>query len=352
MAGVKLEKIVKSYDKSIVVHGVSAEFTDGEFIVIVGPSGCGKSTILRMIAGLEEISDGQIIIDNTVVNEIEPKDRRIAMVFQNYALYPHMSVFNNMAYGLKLRKHSKDEIGRRVGEAAEILQLQDLLKRKPRQLSGGQRQRVAMGRALVRKPGVFLFDEPLSNLDAKLRHQMRVELKRLHNQLGTTMIYVTHDQVEAMTLADRIVVLNNGLIEQFGTPDEIYRKPVSVFVGGFIGSPPMNFLEATITGNEVVFKNSYSLKLQSAPSIQGNITVGIRPEKIQLSEDGRDNSLPLKIDFVEKLGAGQLLYSKVGDEQMVVSLSNGLDINGESCFASFKEEDMHFFNTENGMRIE
>src|SRR5690606_31017437 len=242
MAKVTLKGVKKSYGQVKAIHGIDMEIRDGEFIVIVGPSGCGKSTLLRMIAGLEVIAEGTISIGDRVVNDIEPADRDIAMVFQNYALYPHMSVYQNMSYGLRIRGMSKDDIEKRVQRAAEILQLQPYLQRKPRELSGGQRQRVAMGRAIVREPSVFLFDEPLSNLDAKLRVQMRLEIKRLHQQLGVTSIYVTHDQVEAMTLADRLVVMNLGRADQIGAPHEVYSRPATTYVGGFIGSPAMNFL--------------------------------------------------------------------------------------------------------------
>ena len=248
MAKVQLRDVRKSYADNAVIHGVSIDVADGEFIVIVGPSGCGKSTLLRMVAGLEAITGGEIVIGDRVVNTLEPKDRDIAMVFQNYALYPHMSVFDNMAYGLKIRKVSKSDIEAQVKRAAEILELGPLLDRKPRQLSGGQRQRVAMGRAIVREPAVFLFDEPLSNLDAKLRVQMRFEIQKLHRRLGTTSLYVTHDQVEAMTLAQRMIVMNAGRTEQIGTPMDVYQNPASVFVAGFIGSPAMNFLEGKADG--------------------------------------------------------------------------------------------------------
>src|SRR6266536_1019977 len=243
MAKVQLRDVRKSYGDVEIIHGVSIDVDDGEFIVIVGPSGCGKSTLLRMVAGLEAITAGEIVIGERVVNRLEPKDRDIAMVFQNYALYPHMSVFDNMAYGLKIRGLAKDDIGRRVQRAAEILELAPLLDRKPRALSGGQRQRVAMGRAIVREPAVFLFDEPLSNLDAKLRVQMRFEIQKLHRRLKTTSLYVTHDQVEAMTLAQRMIVMNSGRAEQIGTPMEVYENPQTLFVAGFIGSPAMNFLD-------------------------------------------------------------------------------------------------------------
>src|SRR6195256_5182461 len=249
MAQVHLRGVKKSYDNKLeIIHGIDMEIVDGEFIVIVGPSGCGKSTLLRMVAGLERITGGEVAIGDRVVNELEPKDRDIAMVFQNYALYPHMSVYDNMAYGLKIRGMAKDEIDRRVRKAAKTLELGTFLDRRPRQLSGGQRQRVAMGRAIVREPAVFLFDEPLSNLDAKLRVQMRAELQSLHRRLGTTSLYVTHDQVEAMTLAQRMIVMNAGRAEQIGTPMEVYENPATVFVAGFIGSPAMNFITGKTTG--------------------------------------------------------------------------------------------------------
>ena len=246
MATITLTDLVKSYDDTQVLHHVEGAFEDGEFNVIVGPSGCGKSTLLRMVAGLESVTSGEIRISDRVVNDLEPADRDIAMVFQNYALYPHMSVFDNMAYGLKIRRIPKDEIRKRVEDAADILEIRDYLQRKPRQLSGGQRQRVAMGRAIVRDPQVFLFDEPLSNLDAKLRVQMRLEIRKLQKRPGVTSIYVTHDQVEAMTLGDRLMVLNGGYVEQFGALKELYERPASIFVAGTIGSPSMNFFEVTV----------------------------------------------------------------------------------------------------------
>src|SRR5712664_2887040 len=263
MAQVHLRGLKKSYDKLEVIHGVDMEVSDGEFIVIVGPSGCGKTTTLRMVAGLEEITAGEIAIGDRIVNDLPPKDRDIAMVFQNYALYPHMSVYDNMAFGLKMRKFAKAEIQKRVQDAAEILGIQELLKRKPRQLSGGQRQRVAVGRAIVRHPQVFLFDEPLSNLDAKLRVQMRVELKRLLDRLETTAIYVTHDQVEAMTLGDRVVVMKDGWIQQVGEPLELHSRPANKFVAGFIGSPAMNFIDVTVAeANGALWVDTPGLRLR------------------------------------------------------------------------------------------
>src|SRR3954469_715069 len=293
MAAISLRNVVKKYgtgkQELQVIHGIDAEIADREFIVIVGPSGCGKSTLLRMVAGLEEISGGEISIGGRVVNELEPAERDIAMVFQNYALYPHMSVFENMAYGLKIRKVAEADIKARVDKAAGILELGQLLDRKPRQLSGGQRQRVAMGRAIVRQPQVFLFDEPLSNLDAKLRAQTRLEIQKLHRELGITSLFVTHDQVEAMTLAQRMMVMNAGRMEQFGTPEEVYHHPASTFVASFIGSPPMNLLK-------------------EAPGGQAGTVTGVRPEHLVVGSDGWN----VTVDTVELLGAERLIYGRVG----------------------------------------
>src|SRR6267378_632559 len=294
MAQVHLRDVKKSYDKLEVIHGIDMEIADGEFIVIVGPSGCGKSTLLRMVAGLERITGGKVSIGDRVVNELEPKDRDIAMVFQNYALYPHMSVYDNMAYGLKIRGMPKDEIDRRVRKAAKTLELGTFLDRRPRQLSGGQRQRVAMGRAIVREPAVFLFDEPLSNLDAKLRVQMRLEIKRLQRELAVTSIYVTHDQVEAMTLADRLIVMNAGVADQIGTAMDVYDRPSSVFVAGFIGSPAMNFLAAKVApgskGVELASPGAQpvTLPLASVTSAAPGtaVALGMRPEHLLPTSDG------------------------------------------------------------------
>src|SRR5438046_4346655 len=281
MATVTLDSVRKSFGDREVVHGVSCAVGDGELVVVVGPSGCGKSTLLRMVAGLEAVSAGSVAIDGRVVNGVEPKDRDIAMVFQNYALYPHRSVYDNMAYGLRMRRMSRAEIKSRVARAAEILQLDGLLQRKPRQLSGGQRQRVAMGRAIVRDPKVFLFDEPLSNLDAKLRVQMRVEIKRLQQELGTTSLYVTHDQVEAMTLADRLIVMNAGNVDQVGPPLDLYERPATAFVAGFIGSPAMNLIPGRLEAASVVLGEA-ALPLDRSPSEPGrNITIGLRPETLE-----------------------------------------------------------------------
>src|SRR5438876_4438752 len=297
MAKVAFRQLKKTYLDLEVIHGVDMDVTDGEFIVIVGPSGCGKSTLLRMVAGLETITSGEIVIGDRVVNALEPKDRDIAMVFQNYALYPHMSVFDNMAYGLKIRGLPKDDIGARVKRAAEILELGPLLERKPRQLSGGQRQRVAMGRAIVREPAVFLFDEPLSNLDAKLRVQMRFEIQKLHRRLGTTSLYVTHDQVEALTLAQRMIVMNAGRAEQIGAPLEVYARPATTFVAGFIGSPPMNLMPARLNGREVL--------------------LGVRPEHLEPCGES-DAEFVADVDLVEPLGADTLAHGTVEGTRIVV----------------------------------
>jgi sn-glycerol 3-phosphate transport system ATP-binding protein len=292
MATLTLNNVKKSFGKTDVIHGVSIDVEDGEFIVIVGPSGCGKSTLLRMVAGLETITDGEVQIGGRRVNEEEPMARDIAMVFQNYALYPHMSVFDNMAYGLKIAKVDKSEIADRVAQAAKLLQLEPYLNRKPRELSGGQRQRVAMGRAIVRKPAVFLFDEPLSNLDAKLRVQMRLEIRALQRELGVTALYVTHDQVEAMTMADRMIVMNGGVADQIGKPLEVYANPATEFVAGFIGSPPTNFIPGTLLGRS-----------------EGN-KIGIRPEHITISGTG---TLKARVTYCEALGAETLVHVKSAD---------------------------------------
>jgi len=334
MASISLKNVVKRYGKGKsalqVIHGVDADIADREFIVIVGPSGCGKSTLLRMVAGLEEISDGEICIGDRVVNQLEPAERDIAMVFQNYALYPHMSVFDNMAYGLKIRKMPADEIRTRVDKAAKILELGHLLDRKPRQLSGGQRQRVAMGRAIVRQPQVFLFDEPLSNLDAKLRAQTRLEIQKLHRELGITSLFVTHDQVEAMTLAQRMLVMNAGVMEQFGTPEEVYHRPASTFVASFIGSPPMNLLK-------------------NAPGGRAGAILGIRPEHLDIGSSGWE----VRVETVELLGAERLIYGRVGDEQIIVrNEENEAAPAPDSIIRVAPRQDrLHWFDTATGKRI-
>ncbi len=362
MAKVSLRSVRKSYGATKVIHGVDCEIADGEFLVVVGPSGCGKSTLLRMVAGLESITEGEIAIGERVVNALEPAERDIAMVFQNYALYPHMSVFDNMAYGLKIRRLSKDEIRRRVEEAAGILELGALLDRKPRQLSGGQRQRVAMGRAIVREPSVFLFDEPLSNLDAKLRVQMRVEIKRLQERLGITSLYVTHDQVEAMTLGHRLLVLSEGVVEQLGAPIELYEKPATRFVAGFIGSPSMNFLETKLTddGRHVVLPGGDTLALDGAAAAANGtspgrpVTLGIRPEHLEIVEESRA-SAHLTVELVEQLGADSLIHGRLGDESgpaMTVRLQ-GIHApgSGESLPLLAMPAHIHLFDPESGVRV-
>ncbi|RYF81498.1 MAG: sn-glycerol-3-phosphate import ATP-binding protein UgpC [Comamonadaceae bacterium] len=335
MAVLTLRNVIKRYGKgpkaNQVIHGVSAEVKDGEFVVIVGPSGCGKSTLLRMVAGLEEISAGEIVIGSRVVNDLEPAQRDIAMVFQNYALYPHMTNFDNMAYGLKIAKVPKDEIKTRVDKAAKILELGHLLERKPRELSGGQRQRVAMGRAIVRQPQVFLFDEPLSNLDAKLRAQTRLEIQKLHRELGITSLFVTHDQVEAMTLAQRIIVMNAGVMDQFGTPEEVYNRPATTFVASFIGSPPMNLLKA-------------------APGVRPGQILGIRPEHITLDSEGWN----VNVEQVELLGAERLIYGRIGDEQIIMRLdaSHSAPAVGETVRMAAQPGRLHWFDAGSGKRAE
>jgi multiple sugar transport system ATP-binding protein len=310
MAAVVLTAVRKSFGSTEVVHGVEISIADEEFCVLVGPSGCGKSTLLRMVAGLEEISGGEIRIGERVVNRLAPKERDIAMVFQNYALYPHMTVYDNMAFSLKLASVPPHEARKRVEDAAQILGLTQLLARYPRQLSGGQRQRVAMGRAIVRKPQVFLFDEPLSNLDAKLRVAMRTEIKELHQRLRTTSVYVTHDQIEAMTMADKIVVMNAGRVEQIGTPLELYDNPVNQFVAGFIGSPAMNFIPGSVNGGGVSVSGGIAFPLPRRANLEANrpVLVGVRPEHLAVSPDG----LPAEVIVVEPTGADTQIYCKLG----------------------------------------
>jgi len=334
MAQIQFNNVIKRYGsgKKInqVIHGVNAEVKDGEFVVIVGPSGCGKSTLLRMVAGLEEISDGTISIGDRVVNHLEPAERDIAMVFQNYALYPHMTVFDNMAYGLKIKKVPLDEIKARVDKAARILELGQFLQRKPRELSGGQRQRVAMGRAIVRQPQVFLFDEPLSNLDAKLRAQTRLEIEKLHRELGITSLFVTHDQVEAMTLAQRMIVMNAGVMEQFGTPEEVYHTPASIFVASFIGSPPMNLL-------------------RNAPNSKPGTILGIRPEHLDITSAGWE----VRVDTVELLGAERLVYATMGGDSLIVRIEEGSAAPkaGDTIHVTPRENRLHWFHAETGKRL-
>ena len=357
MANLKLQAVTKSYDgKNQIIQSIDLDVADGEFIVMVGPSGCGKSTLLRMVAGLERTTSGDIYINDQRVTELEPKDRGIAMVFQNYALYPHMTVFDNMAYGLKIRGFGKAQILARVEEAARILELGPLLKRKPRELSGGQRQRVAMGRAIVREPAVFLFDEPLSNLDAKLRVQMRLELQQLHRRLRTTSLYVTHDQVEAMTLAERVIVMNQGSAEQIGTPSEVYRRPASLFVASFIGSPAMNLLPGQLTsdGTSLVMEDGFELPLPvPRPEWGGReLTVGVRPEHIQLTDD-QQKGIPMVLNTLELLGADNLAHGKLAGSGVVVRLSHEVfPTAGSLLRLDFPAKALHFFDTQTGLRME
>jgi sn-glycerol 3-phosphate transport system ATP-binding protein len=357
MADVQLADVKKTYPGGfIAVHGVSFAVPDGGFCVLVGPSGCGKSTLLRMIAGLETITSGDIRIADRVVNQLEPTARDIAMVFQNYALYPHMSVYDNMAYGLRNLKTPKPEIEARVAEAAQILELDSaLLLRKPRQLSGGQRQRVAMGRAIVRKPKAFLFDEPLSNLDAKLRVQMRIEIRRLQRRLKTTTIYVTHDQVEAMTLADMLVVLNAGRIEQVGAPLELYERPATLFVAGFLGSPPMNFLKGRLESPAMVrLDGGAELACNTAHSAvpRGTrVVAGVRPERALVRPAGGDG-LALKIELIEELGVGRLVHGQLAGTPMTVAIGPDQQLPaGELIGISMPADAVHLFDAESGKRL-
>ncbi len=349
MAAINITNVSKIYAGGVeAVKSVSIDIADGEFIVLVGPSGCGKSTLLRMVAGLEAISKGTVEIGDRVINDVEPAERDIAMVFQNYALYPHMTVYNNLAYGLKNRGTPKAEIDARVAEAARMLEIEQYLTRKPRALSGGQRQRVAMGRAIVRKPAAFLFDEPLSNLDAKLRVSMRGEIKQLQKRLGTTSLYVTHDQLEAMTLADRLVVLNGGQIEQIGRPLDVYHTPASTFVASFIGSPAMNLLRGTRDGNTLHF-GSQVLDLGRAPAFPGPITVGIRAEDLRIAS-ADEQSLTLKVEYIEELGAQRLVHGTVDGKKLTASLSPEIEI-GETMALTIAPERLHFFDADTGRRL-
>ena len=334
MAAISFQNVVKRYGTAKspvqVIHNLSVDVEHGEFVVIVGPSGCGKSTLLRMVAGLEEITDGTISIGDRVVNKLEPAERDIAMVFQNYALYPHMSVFDNMAYGLKIARVPKDEIRARVEKAAGILELMPYLDRKPRALSGGQRQRVAMGRAIVRQPQVFLFDEPLSNLDAKLRAQTRLEIQKLHRELGITSLFVTHDQVEAMTLAQRMIVMNGGVMEQFGTPEEVYSKPATTFVASFIGSPPMNLLK-------------------SAAGVDAGTILGVRPEHLDFANDGWE----AQVYAVELLGAERLVYCQLNQDALIVRIheDQACPAVGASVRIRPRADRTHRFDASTGKRL-
>jgi multiple sugar transport system ATP-binding protein len=362
MAGVSIRKVVKVFEGNVqAVKGIDLEIADEEFVVLVGPSGCGKSTTLRMVAGLEEITSGEIWIGGNIVNDVPPRDRDIAMVFQNYALYPHMSVFDNMAFGLKLRKFPRDEIRKRVDEAARMLDIHMLLDRKPKALSGGQRQRVAMGRAIVRNPKVFLFDEPLSNLDAKLRVAMRTEIKKVHQTIPTTTIYVTHDQVEAMTLADRVVVMNAGIIEQVGAPQELYHRPSTRFVAGFIGSPAMNFLPV-----EILYDNALKLKLADGEELTippervdrygpykgKTVLLGLRPEHLTETHDSERPGvarLNAPVDVVEPMGMETLIHFFIGNEAVCARVDPATPArHGEILPLAADLNQMHLIDTESG----
>jgi len=346
MSAVSLRGVRKSFGSTEVVHGVDISIADGEFCVLVGPSGCGKSTLLRMIAGLEEISAGEIAIGARVVNTLRPKERDIAMVFQNYALYPHMTVYDNMAFSLKLAGVAKDEAEQRVADASQILGLNDYLQRYPRQLSGGQRQRVAMGRAIVRKPQVFLFDEPLSNLDAKLRVAMRTEIKALHQRLTTTSVYVTHDQIEAMTMADRIVVMNNGRVEQIGSPLELYDNPANLFVAGFIGSPAMNFLKGRLNGAAVAVGSGISLPVKTKLESGRDVLVGVRPEHLAVAADG----VPAEVVVVEPTGADTQIFCKLAGIDVTAVVRERHDFRpGESI--RLKPQLTYLFDPSSGARL-
>jgi sn-glycerol 3-phosphate transport system ATP-binding protein len=353
MASISLRRVVKRYGSGAsanqVIHGVDAEIPDGEFVVIVGPSGCGKSTLLRMVAGLEAVSGGEIAIGGRVVNDIEPSERDIAMVFQNYALYPHFKVFDNMAYGLRIRKLPEAEVRERVEKAARTLELSHLLDRKPRQLSGGQRQRVAMGRAIVRQPQVFLFDEPLSNLDAKLRAQTRLEIRKLHAELGVTSLFVTHDQVEAMTLAERMIVMNAGRIEQIGTPEQVYGSPASTFVAGFIGSPPMNLMQGRSEGTGFAIDGRL-LPLPVPAPRTGALTLGVRPEHATPDPEG---AWPLKVEMLEMLGAERLVHGRLGDSMFTLRIEGTLapPQRGDEVRMAVRPQHLHWFDPETGQRV-
>ena len=352
MSTVRFEQINKYYGNTHVLKDINLEVCDGEFLVLVGPSGCGKSTTLRLVAGLEDPSEGNLYIDDRIVNDIEPPRRDIAMVFQNYALYPHMNVFENMSFGLKIRKLSSDEISKRVKEAADILQIGDLLSRRPKELSGGQRQRVALRRCIVRKPKVFLFDEPLSNLDAKLRAEMRIEIKKLHQILKTTKMYVTHDQTEAMTMGSRIAVINQGVIEQLETPANIYKKPVNRYVAGFIGSPKMNFIMGNLKRDEQQVSFAHEniivpLKKQNFDSIKKEVILGIRPENISIEDFGgeRTGRIRAEVDLIEPLGSVNLLHLNSGNIKFSASVPASKEISEkDQIIVNFDNNYIHFFD--------
>ena len=349
MSFLELKNVTKIYPNGTkAVHETSLSVEEGEFMVFVGPSGCGKSTLLRMVAGLEDITEGEITLDGNLINEVDPSERDIAMVFQNYALYPHMNVYNNLAYGLKNRGIDKKDIEQKVNEAAKLLQISDYLERKPSMLSGGQRQRVAMGRAIVRNPKIFLFDEPLSNLDAKLRIQMRLEIKKLQQKVGVTSIFVTHDQTEAMTLADKLAVINNGVIEQLATPIEIYNNPKSLFVAGFIGSPQMNFIEGELKNNTLSAEDFEIKNVKS--DFNGDITLGIRPEHLTPSDHGLIN---LSVDLVEQLGSDNLVYGGLKDKKDFCYRCPGNQTikKGSKLSLNIESDNYFIFDKSSGKRV-
>jgi len=349
MSFLELQNITKIYPNGTkAVNETSLNIEKGEFVVFVGPSGCGKSTLLRMIAGLEDITAGEIVLDENIINNIDPSERDVAMVFQNYALYPHMTVYNNMAYGLKNRGISKQEIEDKVNEVAKLLEIDPYLSRKPSMLSGGQRQRVAMGRAIVRNPKIFLFDEPLSNLDAKLRNQMRLEIKKLQRQMGVTSIFVTHDQTEAMTLGDRIVVINNGIVEQVGTPKDIYSKPNTKFVAEFIGSPQMNIFNCKID-NGIANIDKNSINLNKSINVD-DASLGVRPDDILISNNG---SISCKANLVEYLGSDMIIYSSIGDQEFSCKLSSKIDVKaGDEFKFDIQPSLVHVFDNSSGKRLD
>jgi sn-glycerol 3-phosphate transport system ATP-binding protein len=348
MSFLELKNITKIYPNGTkAVDETSLNVEDGEFVVFVGPSGCGKSTLLRMIAGLEDITGGEISLDGKIINNIDPSERDVAMVFQNYALYPHMSVYNNMAYGLKNRGISKEDIITKVNDAAKLLEIDQLLSRKPSMLSGGQRQRVAMGRAIVRNPKIFLFDEPLSNLDAKLRNQMRLEIKKLQRQMDVTSIFVTHDQTEAMTLGDRIVVINNGIVEQVGTPKDIYSKPNTKFVAEFIGSPQMNLFNCKIENGNAKIGDGH-INLENSINIQ-DASIGVRPDDIQVNQNGKFET---KANLVEYLGSDMIIYSSIGSQDFSCKLSSKIDVKaGDNFKFDILSSSVHIFDNTTNKRV-
>lgn len=351
MATVSIKNLVKAYGKTEVLHGINLDVADGEFVVLVGPSGCGKSTTLRMIAGLEEITGGDISIGGHIVNNMEPKERNIAMVFQNYAIYPHMSVRKNIGFGLRTSKASRSEKEARIEEVAEILSMTELLDRRPNQLSGGQRQRVAIGRAMVRDPAAFLFDEPLSNLDAQLRQQMRLEIKKLHQRVGNTIIFVTHDQVEAMTMADRIVIMKDGHIQQVGTPFDVFHKPANTFVAQFIGAPSMNMIDGTISGGKIHLKDGIEVPLGSRENAkEAPVTLGLRPDDLLVTEG--KGLFEGKVNVLEPLGTETLVYVSVGGQELIAKASGRTPPPlGASVNLSVDPDNMHLFDASTGQAL-